>query len=182
MVIGGFATPMVHGLLQGDWQPVEETTEIVLHCAKLVTFCYQSSYLMVDGERVIYQAKTRQGNLSRFECVLLFYKRKERKKAIVLTNFFVKQVWTNIEGNRENLVQTAWALLSLIDAGQVVPSLSHQLFNQLHIDMSALLQYRNSGFSNSQSRQLVGEVSCKSVILVLVSNTKNYNKNTRNKK
>ncbi|GMY35186.1 lupeol synthase-like, partial [Fagus crenata] len=28
------------------------------------------------------------------------------------------KVWTNIEGNRENLVQTAWALLSLIDAGQ----------------------------------------------------------------
>ena len=55
--------------------------------------------------------------------------KKERKKAIVLINFFVKQVWTNIEGNRENLVQTAWALLSLIDAGQVGPSLSHQLFN-----------------------------------------------------
>ncbi|KAF3948618.1 hypothetical protein CMV_025409, partial [Castanea mollissima] len=28
------------------------------------------------------------------------------------------KVWTNIEGNRANLVQTAWALLSLIDAGQ----------------------------------------------------------------
>ena len=55
--------------------------------------------------------------------------KKERKKAIVLINFFVKQVWTNIEGNRENLVQTAWALLSLIDAGQVGPSFSHQLFN-----------------------------------------------------
>lgn len=29
------------------------------------------------------------------------------------------QVYTNLEGNRANLVQTAWALLSLIDAGQV---------------------------------------------------------------
>ncbi|KAK7857880.1 lupeol synthase, partial [Quercus suber] len=28
------------------------------------------------------------------------------------------KVWTNIEGNRANLVQTAWALLSLIDAWQ----------------------------------------------------------------
>ncbi|KAK8683155.1 hypothetical protein V6N13_039222 [Hibiscus sabdariffa] len=28
------------------------------------------------------------------------------------------QVYTNLEGNRANLVQTAWALLSLIDAGQ----------------------------------------------------------------
>ncbi|KAK9989604.1 hypothetical protein SO802_029843 [Lithocarpus litseifolius] len=28
------------------------------------------------------------------------------------------EVWTSIEGNRANLVQTAWALLSLIDAGQ----------------------------------------------------------------
>jgi hypothetical protein len=38
--------------------------------------------------------------------------------------FFTKQVWTNIEGNRANLVQTAWALLSLIDAGQVGASFS----------------------------------------------------------
>ncbi|KAK3444658.1 hypothetical protein EUGRSUZ_A00902 [Eucalyptus grandis] len=29
------------------------------------------------------------------------------------------KVYTNLEGNRPNLVQTAWALLSLIDAGQV---------------------------------------------------------------
>lgn len=29
------------------------------------------------------------------------------------------QVYTNLEGNRANLVHTAWALLSLIDAGQV---------------------------------------------------------------
>nr|DAD38743.1 TPA_asm: hypothetical protein HUJ06_013065 [Nelumbo nucifera] len=29
------------------------------------------------------------------------------------------KVYTNIEGNRSNLVQTAWAMLSLIDAGQV---------------------------------------------------------------
>ncbi|KAF5469389.1 hypothetical protein F2P56_013469 [Juglans regia] len=28
------------------------------------------------------------------------------------------KVWTNIEGNRANLVQTAWAVLSLIEAGQ----------------------------------------------------------------
>ncbi|XP_062158466.1 lupeol synthase-like isoform X5 [Alnus glutinosa] len=28
------------------------------------------------------------------------------------------KVWTNIEGNRANLVQTAWALLGLMDAGQ----------------------------------------------------------------
>ena len=49
---------------------MEETIEIVLHCAKLVNFCYQSSYLMVDGERVTYQAKTRYGNLFRFKFVL----------------------------------------------------------------------------------------------------------------
>ncbi|KAF5445649.1 hypothetical protein F2P56_034687 [Juglans regia] len=28
------------------------------------------------------------------------------------------KVWTNIEGNREHVVQTAWAVLTLIDAGQ----------------------------------------------------------------
>ncbi|KAB1212427.1 Lupeol synthase [Morella rubra] len=28
------------------------------------------------------------------------------------------KLWTNIEGNRENLVQTAWAVLALIEAGQ----------------------------------------------------------------
>jgi hypothetical protein len=50
----------------------------------------------------------------------------------------MKQVWTNIEGNRANLVQTAWALLSLIDAGQVGSSFSLQLF-ALHYNI-ALLQ------------------------------------------
>jgi len=40
-------------------------------------------------------------------------------------------VWTNIEGNRANLVQTAWALLGLMDAGQVGPSFSLQMFNYL---------------------------------------------------
>ena len=68
-------------------------------------------------------------------------------------NFFVQQVWTNIEGNRANLVQTAWALLSLIDAGQVGPSFSPKLFNKLYINMIDL------GFSNRQSWQLVEEVS-----------------------
>ena len=55
----------------------------------------------------------------------------------------MQQVWTNIEGNRANLVQTAWALLSLIDAGQVGPSFSPKLFNKLYINMIDL------GFSNS---------------------------------
>jgi hypothetical protein len=50
----------------------------------------------------------------------------KRKNSIFF--FFTKQVWTNIEGNRANLVQTAWALLSLIDAGQVGASFSLQLF------------------------------------------------------
>ena len=59
---------------------MEETIEIVLHCAKLVNFCYQSNYLMVDGERVTYRAKTRYGNLFGFKCVLIFYNRKEKKK------------------------------------------------------------------------------------------------------
>jgi hypothetical protein len=63
MVVGGFATPMVHGLLWGHWQHMEETTKIVLHCAKLVNFCYQSSYLMVVGEKVTYQAKTRYATI-----------------------------------------------------------------------------------------------------------------------
>ena len=60
-----------------------------------------------------------------------------------LNLYFVQQVWTNIEGNRANLVQTAWALLSLIDAGQVCPSFSPKLFNKLYINMIDL------GFSNS---------------------------------
>jgi hypothetical protein len=50
----------------------------------------------------------------------------------------MKQVWTNIEGNRANLVQTAWALLSFIEAGQVNASFSPQLF-ALHYNI-ALLQ------------------------------------------
>jgi hypothetical protein len=62
-------------------------------------------------------------NLSN-ECTLPKKKKKKRKenetKEFKFFFFFTKQVWTNIEGNRANLVQTAWALLSLIDAGQVV--------------------------------------------------------------
>jgi hypothetical protein len=61
MVIGGFATPMLCGLLEGCWQLVEETIKILLHCVKLVNFCYQSSYLMVDGGKVTYLAKTKYG-------------------------------------------------------------------------------------------------------------------------
>ena len=39
-------------------------------------------------------------------------------------NFFFKafaslQVYTNLDGNRSHLVNTAWAMLALIDAGQV---------------------------------------------------------------
>jgi hypothetical protein len=49
----------------------------------------------------------------------------------------MKQVWTNIEGNRANLVQTAWALLSLIEAGQVSASFSPQLF-ALHYNIALL--------------------------------------------
>ena len=55
----------------------------------------------------------------------------------------MQQVWTNIEGNSANLVQTAWALLSLIDAGQVGLSFSPQLYNELYINMADL------GFNNS---------------------------------
>lgn len=33
--------------------------------------------------------------------------------------FPVKQVYTNLEGDRANVVHTAWAVLSLIKAGQV---------------------------------------------------------------
>ena len=43
----------------------------------------------------------------------------------------MKRVCTNIEGNRANLVQTAWALLSLIDAGLLGASFSIQIFNHL---------------------------------------------------
>ena len=93
--------------------------------------------------------------------VYLFFttEKKERKrgggewKQRTQISFFVQQVWTNIEGNRANLVQTAWALLSLIDAGQVGPSFSPKLFNKLYINMTDL------GFSNRQSWQLVEEVS-----------------------
>ena len=35
-------------------------------------------------------------------------------------------MYTNIEGDRSNLVQTAWALLSFIDAGQVSPNIYAQ--------------------------------------------------------
>ena len=51
-------------------------------------------------------------------------------------------MWTNIEGNRANLVHTAWALLSLIDAGQVGTSFSPKLFSKFYINMT------NLGFSN----------------------------------
>ena len=91
--------------------------------------------------------------------VYLFFttEKKERKgggggwKQRTQINFFVQQVWTNIEGNRANLVQTAWALLSLIDAGQVGPSFSPKLFNKLYINMIDL------GFSNSQSWNQLGK-------------------------
>ncbi|GLT80315.1 hypothetical protein SLA2020_517610 [Shorea laevis] len=41
---------------------------------------------------------------------------------------FLELVYTNLEGGRANLVQTAWALLSLIDSGQaeVVPIPIHR--------------------------------------------------------
>lgn len=33
--------------------------------------------------------------------------------------FFSVQVYSNLEGNRSHVVNTGWALMSLIDAGQV---------------------------------------------------------------
>ncbi|KAF7147863.1 hypothetical protein RHSIM_Rhsim03G0270100 [Rhododendron simsii] len=37
------------------------------------------------------------------------------------------KVYTNLDGNKSNLVQTAWALLSLIDAGQLASTSLHRL-------------------------------------------------------
>jgi hypothetical protein len=62
-------------------------------------------------------------------------RKKKHNNSIIF--FFMKQVWTNIEGNRANLVQTAWALLSLIEAGQVSASFSPQLF-ALHYNIALL--------------------------------------------
>lgn len=127
MATGGFATRMVLGLLWQHWRPVEETTLIVLHYTKLVNFCCQNNYLMVGGEKVTYHAKTRYGHfISIWMCTTKPHGQREegQPKERAHLSFFVGQVWTNIEGNRANVVQTAWAVLSLIDAGQVNPSFS----------------------------------------------------------
>lgn len=39
--------------------------------------------------------------------------------SILIKDCLLVQVYTNLEGNRSNLVQTSWALLALIAAGQV---------------------------------------------------------------
>ncbi|CAI0414616.1 unnamed protein product [Linum tenue] len=54
------------------------------------------------------------------------------------------KVYTNLEGGRPNLVQTAWALLSLIDAGQ--RSSSSNIFRLLR-DLLAILFLLSSGDS-----------------------------------
>lgn len=51
--------------------------------------------------------------------VLQEWKIKEHNTPFNLALLNWEQVYTNLEGNRANLVHTAWALLSLIDAGQV---------------------------------------------------------------
>ncbi|KAG6725894.1 hypothetical protein I3842_02G053100 [Carya illinoinensis] len=56
------------------------------------------------------QNKVHKQLVFQFECGLHKNKRKEKENE--------GEVWTNIEGNRANLVQTAWAVLSLIEAGQ----------------------------------------------------------------
>ncbi|KAB1212033.1 Lupeol synthase [Morella rubra] len=129
-VIGGFAIPMVHGLELRDLQPVEETVAIVLHCAELVNFCYQNNYPMEDGGRVTYQAGKSYGQFCfKLNVYCSSTRKKGRKKKEKVgekgnrelnKTFFVKQVWTNTIGNRANVVQTAWALLALIEAGQAM--------------------------------------------------------------
>ena len=41
------------------------------------------------------------------------------KKKVTLSLWSVTQKFTPLEGNRSNLVQTAWTLMGLINSGQV---------------------------------------------------------------
>lgn len=91
--------------------------------AKLAIFCCQSSFLTEDGVRVTCQAKTRYKNYF-LHITQEWFEQKYKVDKTMRDVFFSKQVYTNLEGNRANLVQTSWALMSLIDAGQVSRQIS----------------------------------------------------------
>ncbi|KAE8705692.1 Lupeol synthase [Hibiscus syriacus] len=56
---------------------------------------------------------------SAIEALALFRKLHPNHRRVEIDHCIARGVYTNLKGNRANLFQTAWALLSLIDAGQV---------------------------------------------------------------
>lgn len=76
------------------------------------------------GRELLVEPKQGTFHSFSFEYISPNYEDKINEIKIIHENYAhvlypVKQVYTNLEGNRANLVQTSWALLSLIDAGQV---------------------------------------------------------------
>ena len=59
-----------------------------------------------------------------------------------LSNAFLVQVYSNLEGNRSHVVNTGWAMLALIDAGQVHVKSFRSRSTNVNLEMHSSLTLR----------------------------------------
>lgn len=50
-----------------------------------------------------------------------------------------KQAYTNLDGEKSHIVNTAWAMLALMKAGQVFTSLSLQIFHMVKLQRASMV-------------------------------------------